>query len=121
MSLILEFATAMRPNELEYWRGVLVGDKPLTRAQRTELLRILESYVNREAGKGGNPGKTALQRTYRDFSTGIMDEAIKEEMAKGVSLHVAAATVAKWLNWKAAGRKKPTGAAVLKRVERWRR
>jgi hypothetical protein len=71
----------------------------------------------------GRPYKNARERTNYNFSTALMHELLKEEIAKGRSRRVAAADLPRGFNrnLKAHGLKPITGNAVLKRIERWQR
>ena len=111
----------MKISEAVFWRDLLRGAKPLTRAQRNELALIIDDlFVHPMAGR---PNKTALERINRDFSTGVMHELVQDQITQGKSRPAAAASVARQIsrNLKAHGKKLLTTGALLKRIERWQR
>ena len=112
----------MKSQEEAYWLRLLASEKPLNRAQRDELARIIEDYFERLAGKPGRPQKTALEHMYYDTSTGFMDHLLTAEMEKGLSRRRAAAGLLDQFNAnaKAHGLKPLTLNGMLKRIERWR-
>lgn len=110
----------MKRTEAMHWIRVL-RTRPLTRAEQNELAMIIdEAFVHPTRGR---PYRTALERTNKRFTTGLLEELLQEEMVKGLSRRAAADKIVKALNRNAKAHGLSRGltvAGVLKRIERSR-